>query len=96
MLKQELQKSWPTRRSSTTVVMKGADYVVTNATVDGDANAVMLIAAAADVDTAAADDGTDGDDRTTVGDTFTATDTAILAGGGESCKSRRIITLYSE
>ena len=73
---------------ATTVVMNGADYVVTTALVDADATAVTSFAAAAgNVDTAAADDGTDGDDRTTAGDTFTATDTATLAGGGEVAKA---------
>ena len=39
------------------------------------------------LDDPAADDGTDGDDRTTFGDTFTATATAILAGGYNAAKA---------
>ena len=59
--------------------------------VDADA---MLMLISANVDDAA-DDGTDGDDRTTAGDTFTGDTASGVVAGAVRVKSRRIITLYS-
>ena len=72
---------------ATTAIMKGTDYVVTAAFDDADATAVTDEADATNLDDPAADDGTDGDDRSTFGDTFTATATAILAAGGTAAKA---------
>jgi len=72
---------------ATTAIMKGIDYVVTTAFVDADATAVTDEADATNLDAPAADAAPVADDRSTAGDTFTATATAILAGGGEAAKA---------
>jgi len=71
------------------IIVEGAEYVVeTDFNLDADATGFSDEAdAATNLQTAAADDGTDGDDRTTPGFTFTATASGQLAGTGQVAKT---------